>query len=63
MKSVEFNWINRKELNIPKTVLEYLDFILLLTEDDSVLNGCSTSFVPSTSCLLTVFLEKDKSVY
>ena len=32
-----FNRVDRKQLNILKTFLEYLDFILLLSKDDSVL--------------------------
>ena len=29
MKFVECNWVNRKQLNIPKTFLEYLDFYIV----------------------------------
>ena len=25
MKFINFNWVNRKQLNIPKTFLEYLE--------------------------------------
>ena len=32
-----FNRVNTKQLNILKTVLEYLEFYTLLTEDDSAL--------------------------
>ena len=29
IKLVEFNWVNRKQLNIPKTFLEYLEFYIV----------------------------------
>ena len=32
-----FNRVNRKQFKILKTLLEYLEIILLLTEDDSAL--------------------------
>ena len=47
MTFVEFNWVNREQLNIPKHFLSIWNFILSLTEDDSARKTCSTNFFPS----------------
>ena len=29
MKFVAFNWVSRKQMNIPKTFMEYLEFYIV----------------------------------
>ena len=50
MKFVEFNWVNRKQLDILKHFWSTWNFIFSLTEDNSALKSCSTNFFPSGSC-------------
>ena len=60
MKFIEFNWVNR---TFQKHFWSIWNFVLLLTEEDSVLKRCSTNLVSSDTCLLTVCLEKKVKVY
>ena len=58
----EFNWICKKQLNILKIFLEYLDFICLFPEDDSALKVAQQITFRGLVAYKPVAYKKKKSV-